>query len=460
MNRIQKSLLIFLVVFILLFSFIPVVSNAGIFKTTVDKKAPAVGTSGAFAFVSDFLNGGNYEDYGWQMIGKGSAIITNTVNYFGEPSIMLSKNTVLVSNKNVIQGDNSFSFQALVNGSYGFISIINSENQPLFSIGVNGKNIYFGNTPQSAKLIGNAPNSVYPGNWVYLTAYIYNSSTNKQFSWTMQLFVDETDKVFANISVPDAYEYAGIMISPLNGSSYFTDIIFTSYQIPIYNPGYNLMMGYGQGSGLIVKLLPPFTVIHENMILHSWSVPEMGILSFQINVMNYYGTTRSTGVGFFQLGVDIDPNGTISPWYVPGKNMVAHYFLNSSNPAVQPGFPTPNNSLLSLNIIYDVQNKTILFQIIDFSASSQYRYWNATIPYNGSEFYSTYTQLEFQPSSSYPVQDYYFNGAMFNISYGDSLDSLTPLNSTYMLPFTLDAPATWCFTYYNSNISGYSQISS
>ena len=205
-------------------------------------------------------------------------------------------------------------------------------------------------------------------------------------------------------------------------------------------------------------MLPAFTVLRANMVLNSWNVPEDGILSFQINAMNYYGTTRSSCVGFFQLGVDINPNGYISPWYVPGVNCIAHYFLNSSNPAVQPGFPTPVGSVLTLSITDQPSNNALFFQIVDHNApSAQYKYWNATIPYNGTEFYSTYTQLEFQPSSSYPISDYYFNGSLYNMQYG-SPALLSPLNSSYMLPFVLNAPPGWSFAYYSNSNDGYGQI--
>ena len=130
------------------------------------------------------------------------------------------------------------------------------------------------------------------------------------------------------------------------------------------------------------------------------------------------------------------------------------------NPAVQPGFKTPDGSVLTLNIIDQPANNTMLFQIIDqgVSAASGDRYWNATIAYNGTEFYGTYTQLEFQPSSAYPISDYYFNGSLYNMGYGNSPADLTPLNNSYMLPFVLDAPPTWSLTYYGSNTAGYRQI--
>ena len=209
-----------------------------------------------------------------------------------------------------------------------------------------------------------------------------------------------------------------------------------------------------------MNLLQPFTILHAQIELANWNTPETGILSFQINAMNYYGTTRSTCKGFFQLGIDLTPDAYIAPWYVPGSNCVAHYFLSSNNPAIQNGFQTPANSVLILNIIDSPANKTITFQIADMSVSpsSGYRYWNASVPYSGTAFYSTYTQLEFQPSSSFPIGEYHFNGTMSGISCGNSMSGLSPLSEDYMLPYTLNAPTGWSFTYYNNQNAGYSQI--
>ena len=301
-----------------------------------------------------------------------------------------------------------------------------------------------------------------PKQTVYVSANVYNTSTNKQFSWTAQLFVDGSSSYFYNLSVPDAFQYAGISVagpSHTSNNGYFTDIVFSSYEIPTLIPGYNPMEGYGQGSGLLVNLLRPFTILTAQIQLNNWNTPETGILSFQINAMNYYGATRSTCRGFFQLGVDLNPQGFISPWYVPGENCIAHYFLPSNNPAVQPGFRSPPGTTLALSIVDSPANKTISFRIVDLSvpASSGNRYWNSTIPYSGTEFYATYTQLEFQPSSSYPISGYYFNGSMSDISYGSSPGNLMPLNGNYMLPYILNAPPGWSFAYYNSQTSGYQQ---
>ena len=426
-----------------------------------EMNAPASSTAGAFALTSYFTSGGNYASYGWQLSsgnGKRDSISTGTA-YFGEPSLSVS-DSELINTNGVITGDQFISFQVAVNAGkgMGMFAVVNGNSQPIATVGVMGNSVYGGTNTQDLKLLGTAPSqSVYPGGWLYMTANVMNSSTQKTFSWTMQLFVDGSNTVFANLSVPNAYQYAGIaLINQEHTAVYFTDIVFTTYEIPIYLPGYNPMEGYGQGSGLLVNLLPAFTILHANMTLNSWNVPENNILSFQINAMNYYGTTTSSCVGFFQLGVDINQNMHIAPWYVEGTNCIAHYFLSSNNPAPQYGFMAEPNSTLSLSIIIN-QNSTLSFQIIYFG-SGLTKYFNATIAYSGTDFYSTYTQLEFQPSSDYPINDYYFNGSLYNIAYGSSMSSMRTLNGSYMLPFILNAPPTWSFAYYQSSISGYQQI--
>lgn len=466
MSFLRKTGAIFVIIAISLAIFPSVVQTSSSLPGLEERASPAASTQGSFALVSSFNNGGNYGDYGWYLVASPSPSITTSVNYFGEPSLSMSPGSTVADNRGVITGEQTISFQFAVNSqaSMSVFSIIDSAGASVLSVGVLGSAVYAGQSTTDIQFVGQAPSvSAYPNGWVYLSANIFNSSTNKAFSWTAQLFVDGSSAYLANLSVPQAFQYAGIELSsPSAGSSpaYFTDIVFSTYEIPILIPGYNPMEGYGQGSGLLVNLLQPFTVLHATMTLSNWNVPEGGILSFQINAMNYYGTTRSTCRGFFQLGVDLNPDGLISPWYVPGVNCFAHYFLNSNNPAVQPGFHSPPGSVIELNIVYSPANKTITFSIADMSVplSSGDRYWNATIPYSGTAFYATYTQLEFQPSSSYPIGQYYFNGTMEGIAYGNSPGSLSPLNESYMLPYTLNAPPGWSFTYYSNQQAGYSQI--
>ena len=441
------------------FSVAPAVGSAAVFKE--ERQAPAASTEGAFAFVSEFTSGKSAPFYGWSLLGAPSGI-TSSVNYFGEPSLQLSKGAVAWTDKNISTGDQLVSFQFAVNAASGngtFAITDPAGNLELAYVTVNGDNVIAGATGNGAVVKGTAPaSSAYSNGWMYISGNLYNTSTNKQLSWTMQLFVDQTISVFANVNVPLGYLYGGLELSDTSGTTYFTNVIFSSYEIPIYLPGYNNMEGYGQASGLLVSLLHPITTLHANMILNDWNTPQVGILSFQINAMNYYGTTRSSCVGFFQLGIDLNPNGTISPWYVEGTNCFAHYFLSSNNPAVQSGFKTPDGTRLGLTIQDIPAEKMIVFQIIDYNMTGQDRYWNATMPYSGSEFYGTYTQMEFQPVAESHILDYHFNGSLYNMTYGSSTSDMTLLNNSYMLPFTLDAPATWSLTYYSGQEAGYSQI--
>ncbi len=447
---------------LMIISLIPAYGAAVGHRATLEERmAPAVSTAGAFSLVSTFSKGTTYGSYGWNLL-SGSAKLTDRPNYYGENVLKVKSGSLLSDSKGVVSGDQIVSFQVAIDAARGMamFGVEGASGSQVAAVGVMGTTIYAGQNFNSLEPVPNAiPQSVYPSGWVYITANVLNTSTPKSFSWTMQLFVDGSSSYFLNLSTPDAYSYSGVEMAVAGqsiASSYFTDIVFTSFEIPINIPGYNPMEGYGQGSGLLVNLLPSFTVLQANMVLNSWNVPETGVLSFQINAMNYYGTTRSSCVGFFQLGVDINPDGYISPWYVPGVNCIAHYFLNSDNPNIQPGFPTPAGSVLTLRIIDQPATNSLFFQIIDHNAPARYMYWNATIPYNGTEFFSTYTQLEFQPFSSYPISDYFFNGSLYNMEYG-SPGSLTPLNATYMIPFILNAPPTWSFAYYSNSIAGYAQ---
>lgn len=56
------------------------------------------------------------------------------------------------------------------------------------------------------------------------------------------------------------------------------------------------------------------------------------------------------------------------------------------------------------------------------------------------------------------LNEYRFNGTMFDLSYGSSILDMIPLNSSYMLPFSIDSPGTWSLTYYSDATSGYRQV--
>jgi len=212
------------------------------------------------------------------------------------------------------------------------------------------------------------------------------------------------------------------------------------------------MEGYGQGSGLLVNLLPAYFNLTAQMNLDSWNTPQAGMLSFQINAMNRTGTTRSTCVGFFQLGIDLDPNGRIAPWYVVGRNCEAVYFLGSGT---SQSVPSPFPTHLVLTILDAQSSNEIVFTIKDTTTSQVF---NATIPYSGGVFYGTYTQLEWQPCCNrYPIQEFKFDGSLYGIQITPLSGPRTSLSSSYMLPFVLDAPPTWNFAYYQDSTDGYQQ---
>ncbi len=426
---------------------------------------PVSNLAGAFAFVSNFEN---LQMDGWHAI-QGSASIVTKPSYNGEPSLE-SRATGMsaqtdVASQGFVTGDASLSFQADVHAGKGTGWIgLGSGTTAVAVIGVQGNQIWAGGTPATATMVGTVPSlTAQPAGWVYLSSNVYavTSSNGKTTNWYMDVYADRTDQPIATgISVPNAGEYAEAWISTTSGTVDYTNIVVSTYEIPTAIPGYNNMDGYGQGSGLLVQLLPAFTTLTASMTLTNWNIPQTGILSFQINAMNWYGTTRSTCVGFFQLGIDLDPNGTIAPWYVPGVNCFAHYFLNSSNPAVGNGFPSPPGTQLTLSITDNVSAGMIDFLILDHSVKGRDQTWFAAIPYTGTEFYGTYTQMEWQPCcSNFPIQDYYSNTTLDHMAIsGGNLTSPLALSSSYMLPFALNMPPSWNINYYIDSVNGYNQV--
>lgn len=416
--------------------------------------------SGSFAFVSEFTSGGGYANYGWSVISGSSApTITDTPNYYGEPSLNVTNGTTLFSNNNVTTGDQSVSFQFAIDASTGNGSFIitNASGGEVVSVSVWGNNVFVrsGGSPAN----GTAPAGlVTDSGWTLVTGNLFNYSGGNGTGWRLQVFVDKTISVFANISAPKGYSYGGIELSSSRGNVFFTNVIFSSYKMAVFLPGYNNMEGYGQGSGFIVNLLGPFTILHANFILYNWSVPRYSTLSFQINAMNLSAAENQTAKGFFQLGVDLDPNGKIAPWYVGGNNAIAIYFKNYASPDFMPGFVTPAGTVLGLTIQYLTLEKKVLFQIIDYNVSGKARYWNTTVRYSGPDFYSAYTQLETGSMGQADIAQYHFNGTMFNLTYGSDISAMTPFDNSYMLPFAVDTPSTWSLTYYSNNIYGYHQI--
>ncbi len=447
--------------------FVPSASAVGSVSTSVQAapyhaplaRAPAGCTAGAFALVSTFEDSALDS---WTSLAGNAPTVSTKVTYTGEPSLKSSAFRgvqVDMATQNFSAGQSFISFQIAVSAARGtgYFGLMDAGHNPVAVVGVTQGGAWAGSDPASASFVGSIPaGTAYPHGWVYLAANLFNSSTKSAVTWTMELFVDRTDAVAANVDVPMAWNYAGALIETTFGTVYYSNIAVTTYEIPIYIPGYNNMMGYGQGSGLLVQLLPAYHKLSAEMTLNSWDTPQTGILSFQINALNLYGTTRSTCGGFFQLGLDLDPNGMISPCYVPGKNCIAHFFLNSRNPAIQPGVVSPAGTHLLLTIEDDVASGSVTMTIVDTSIG---RTWTTTFAYGGGPFYGMYTQLEWQPCcSSFPIEQYAFSAVLYNQQITTLTGTTQPLRADYMLPFTLDAPPSWSFTYYQDSILGYNQI--
>ena len=421
---------------------------------------------GAFAAVT------NFEDLhldGWTAV-HGTATVSTTVEYEGEPSLASTGGATLGQldrmSRNFVTGDAALSFQVVVNyaaGGNGFVGL-GAKGVAVAVVGVGSGSIWAGATPRSSTAVATIPTSgtAQPAGWVDLMVYLNatHPAAPQSFPWMMSVYVDRTDvAATTSVSLPGAGNYTGAVIDTLHGTLDYTDLTFTTYQIPITIAGYNNMDGYGQGSSLLVSLLPAFTTLSANLTLSNWSEPQGGILGTQINAMNRPGTIRSTCRGFFQLGVDINPGGRIAPWYVPGVNCVATYFATNSTRS-NGGFVTPVGTQLGLSITDNGAAASITFRIVDYSVSGAHRYWNATIAYTGTEFFGAYTQLEWQPCcSKFPIASYFFNGSFSHLRIdGGNLTAPRSLPASYMLPFALDVPPSWNFGFYDAATASYSQV--
>ncbi|HYM40867.1 MAG TPA: hypothetical protein VEY12_12135, partial [Thermoplasmata archaeon] len=277
-------------------------------------RAPRIAPAG-FAFVSNFEDG---TLDGWTTV-SGTATISTTTTYSGEPALQLDagKTQSGVVSHALPRENGTLSFQVAIDagGNSGYLAFVDGTSSVVAVVGVSAGNVVAGADFKATQVIEPVPTgTAYPAGWVYLTGNLVNVSTKSSVAWTLQLFVDRTDVVAANLSVPEAGSTAGSLLETTSGTVFYTNVILTTYGIPTYLPGYNNMMGYGQGSGLVVQLLPAYTTVSAEMVLHSWDTPQTGILSFQINALNLYGTTRSSCVGFYQLGIDLNPDGMIAPW--------------------------------------------------------------------------------------------------------------------------------------------------
>ena len=443
---------------------VPMLQGATSARLT-SKEGYAASTQGAFAFVSNFEDG---ELDGWSSVSGTIPTVSTSVTYSGENSLSSTAPQTDLANQEFVQDDSFISFQVAVDagsgsGYFGLYSAA-PPLTPVAVVGVSKGEVLAGTNTETLKTVGALPSgTAYPPGWVLLSANLYDASNshNKTAGWVMQVYVDQTVAVNLTISAPQAADYAGAFIQTASGTVYYSDIVVSTYQVATTVPGYNNMEGYGQGSGLLIGLLPDFTTLSAQMDLSSWDTPQVGILSFQINAMNYRGTvsTAKSCDGFYQLGVDLNPDGYLAPWYVPGKNCVAHYFQGSQSPAVQEGVYTGPNTHLALSIVDDTAAKQMVFTIVVTSPALESPLtFSASRPYNGTEFYGTYTQMEFQPCcNQFPIQDYKLRGSLYDMQTAQPGKSPQNLPATYMLPFMLDAPTSWYLGYYQNSISGYQQ---
>ena len=403
---------------------------------------------GAFSFVSNFEDG---QLDGWTSISGAPPAVTSSPSYSGEPALSSVASSTIpqmdTAIKGFITGDSLISFQVAINAGSGtgFFGL-GDLKKPVALVGVSKGEVMAGASLNALTSLGPVPKATsYPKGWVYIAANVNLTSAG----WVMSVFVDNSKAVTGTLNVPAAGGYTDAIIMTTSGTVSYTDITVLSYAIPIVIPGYNNMEGYGQGSGLLVSLLPAYYNLTGQMTLDSWNTPQRAELSFQINAMNSTGTTESTCAGFFQLGIDIDPKGTIQPWYVPGVDCESTWFSRAPT-------PTPPGSHLVLSIVDDWAAKKIRFTIVDTTIGQTFK---ASIPYHGSLFFSTYTQLEFQPCCNrYPIHDYQFAGSLYGLQITTKEGKTEGLGAGYMVPFILDTPPSWDFTYYQTAISGYQQI--
>lgn len=462
MYRISKALLAIALLATILFSssiFIPIdtvgysnqitLSNQQI--TTRHPLLPnfSADTRKKFAFVSNFESNSIAP---WSVLNGSKPKVVSSPNYSGEPALMSTpKNNIPVdyANKGFVAGLSYLTFQVAIDpspGSNAFFGLGLSNGTFVVLVGVQNGEVVIGSNPSSLEDVEDIPiDSAQPSGWVYLSAIATGTS--------LYLYVDQSTNYNALISVPSLSTYTGALIETANERAYYTDIVVTSNDIPFSGStkSYNNMEGYGQGTADNVNLLPEYYNLTAEMTLNNWSIPQNNELSFQINAMNLTGTEKDTCHGFFQLGVDLNNNSYIAPWYVIGTNCGAKYFHTLN------GVSTPQGSELVLSIVWSQESSSINFSIDDKSIGDVF---SKSIPYSGGGFYSSYTQLEFQPCcNEYAISDYKFQGSLYNMQIVETNNSSEFLPSSYMLPFTLDAPLSWNFNYYVGSEAGYLQQS-
>jgi hypothetical protein len=413
------------------------------------------GTAAPTASAAPFAFVANFEDKkldGFSTVSGSVPVVSSSVTYAGEPALRSNASggtQIDVANAGFVHGEDSLSMQVSLyshNASHGYFGLATSTNKFVAVVGVLDGYVVAGPNLSALKQIEVVPTtSAQPAGWVNLVADITVNAPHP----SMQVFIDSTSAVALTVKTPDVANYAEAEIETERGSVRYTDIYVTTYGLATYLPGYNNMEGYGQGSALLVEKLPEFTLYTATMTLHSWSVPQNGILSFQINAMNKTGTVRSTCRGFFQLGLSLDKKGKISPWYVPGVNCESTNFVNS--------VATPPNSTLVLSIAWKAALNEIVFSIDDTTINTT---WTHVLPYAQSGFYGAYTQMEFQPCcNSSSISNYALNGELSDMTITTVHGVTEALPASYMLPFQLDTPPSWFLGYYQGSAAGYNETS-
>jgi hypothetical protein len=404
-------------------------------------------TSAPFAFVSNFEN---QSLDGWSSVQGVAPKVVASPSYSGEPSLASSAKGGLQLDytvRNIVPGQGNVSLHVAMDAGatgIGYFGLGTTGHAFVAVVGVEDGEVVAGPDPSNLTMIEAVPNNTaQPSGWVLLIANIVQKSPSP----LMHVFVDRTDVVAATVKVPDVQNYSGALIETSHATVHFSDIVASTYQMATRIPGYNNMEGYGQGSGLLVHRLPAFENYTATMTLKNWSVPQSGILSFQINAMNLTGTTVSTCDGFFQLGLSLDYGGRITPWYVPGVDCESTNFVGSVS--------TPANSVLVLTILLEKKTHQILFSIDDTTIGKT---WKHAIAYGGGAFYGAYTQMEFQPCcNSSPIGDYALDGELSEMKITTMGGAVQPLRASYMLPFMLDAPPTWELGYYQNTQAAYDE---
>ncbi|MFZ0830605.1 MAG: hypothetical protein WCB18_09360 [Thermoplasmata archaeon] len=421
---------------------------------------------GAFAFVSTFED---LRSDGWRSI-TGGFTVQDRLNYSGEPALLSSARDgrqLDIATAGIVPGQTFLSLQAVIHtgtGGVGFIGLA-SHRSPMLLLGVGEDQVWAGSNAAHLTDLGAVPlNTAQPAGWTYVTANIYQSdpSNAAPATWKMDVFIDQTaEPIVVGFSVPAAGEYTESLLLTTQGRVAYSDYILTTYEIAeALNAQFapNPSDGYGQGSGVLVSLLPRFNILTSTILLDNWNVPRTGILSVQIDAMNPGGANYPSCHGFYQLGVDLDPHGHIAPWYVP-KNCNPFYFQESQIGIVSSGFVSPPGTVLSLTIARVPSEGEMVFTLVDHDVSAPDAVWSAAIPYTGPAFVAAYTQIEWQATSRVPVSQYFFNGSFAHLRIsGQNLSAPVRLGPEYMIPFAVGVPPSWNFFYYSRSAAGYSQV--